>query len=438
MRSHVSSSPRAATRLLSGALSLTIGATTCLPLHAAFAAPAEPTEPTEPTTPTTDDAAEAEAATPEVQAGGNVALLTFEGNGVIADMIRYKTLEGLEQSGFTVTAVKRSLSQAAKKVKCKSVDDACLAKISKYLVKNTRKELAFYAYGTVGENGVTSSIVLYDVAKGTVAKEINFIFDDGDFIASETLAERVGNAAVRAQVPRPAMSEAEAAIIAQLDEPLKTAEEAAAEAAKLKEAEEASLVVFNRSLDAGAQTVNLKKDFDDICREGPREDKELELPDGTVEVERDLRPACKRGAFWGYWQPRGYAVLSLTVLGVAATAGLYGGALAARSKWSDASSDLSNSGLVGSNPATAIQYSELAKEVASSGQRVRNLAIAGDIALGATALIGGLLVLTVIQDRDAARDYLQREKELNISNLHVSPIVSPGRGTYGFGAGFSF
>jgi hypothetical protein len=80
----------------------------------------------------------------------------------------------------------------------------------------------------------------------------------------------------------------------------------------------------------------------------------------------------------------------------------------------------------------------LAKEVASSGQRVRNLAIAGDIALGATALIGGLLVLTVIQDRDAARDYLQREKELNITNLHVSPIVSPGRGTYGFGAGFSF
>jgi hypothetical protein len=280
--------------------------------------------------------------------------------------------------------------------------------------------------------------VLYDVANGKVAAEISFIFDDADFIASETLAARVGSAALNAQVPRPEMSEAEASIIAQLDEPTKTAEEAAAEAAKLKEAEEASLVVFNRSLDAGAQTVDLKKDFDDICREGPREDKELELPDGTVEVERDLRPACKRGSFWGYWQPRGYAVMSLTLIGAAATAGLYGGALAARSKWSDASTALDDSGFVATNPATSTQYSELAKEVAATGQRVRNLAIAGDIALGATALIGGLLVLTVIQDRNAARDYLQREKELNISNLQVSPIVSPGRGTYGVGAGFSF
>ncbi len=429
MRSHVSSSPRAATRLLSGALSLTIGATTCLPLHTAFAAPAEEAAPA-------SDAAA--AAAPEVQAGGDIALLTFEGNSVIADMLRYKALEGLEQAGYSVTAVKRSVSQAAKKVKCKTVDEACQAKISKYLVKNTRKDLAFYAYGTVGENGAASTIVLYDVANGKVAKEISFIFDDADFIASETLAARVGSAAVNAQVPRPEMSEAEASIIAQLDEPTKTAEEAAAEVAKLKEAEEASLVVFNRSLDAGAQTVDLKGDFDDICREGPREDKELELPDGTVEVERDLRPACKRGAFWGYWQPRGYAVLSLTLIGVAATAGLYGGALAGRSKWSDASTALDDSGLVATNPATSGQYSELAKEVAATGQRVRNLAIAGDIALGATALIGGLLVLTVVQDRRAARDFLQREKELNISNLRVSPIVSPGRGTYGVGAGFSF
>ncbi|MGB1700694.1 MAG: hypothetical protein ACPHRO_12110, partial [Nannocystaceae bacterium] len=90
------------------------------------------------------------------------------------------------------------------------------------------------------------------------------------------------------------------------------------------------------------------------------------------------------------------------------------------------------------NPATAVEYSVLAKEVASTGQKVRNLALAGDIALGTTVLIGGLLILTVAQDRKAARSYLQREKELNISNLQVAPMVSPRNGTYGLGAGFSF
>ncbi|MGB1701376.1 MAG: hypothetical protein ACPHRO_15575, partial [Nannocystaceae bacterium] len=80
MRSHVSSSPRAVTRLLSGALSLTMAATTCLPLHAALAAPAEEAAATEETT----------EAAPEVEVGGEVAVLAFEGNSVLADIIRSK------------------------------------------------------------------------------------------------------------------------------------------------------------------------------------------------------------------------------------------------------------------------------------------------------------------------------------------------------------
>lgn len=416
-------SPRALTRLTGAALSLVVGATTCLPLHVAQAAPAE-------------EAAAEEAA--PVEAGGIVALMLFEGSDYLGDLFREKARMGLEEAGYEIVGVKRTASQAQKKVKCKELDAACQAKIAKYLVKNTKKELAFYVYGVAGENGAPSTIVVYDVAKDQVAREINFIFDDADFIASEVLGGAVGQAALNAQVPPAPMSEDEAAVMAALDEPEKTPEEAAAEEKALKEAEEASVLAYNRSMDAGAQTVDLKKDFDDLCREGPREDKELQLPDGTVDVERDLRPACKRGAFWGYWQPRGYAILSLTAIGVAATAGLYGGALAARGTWRDSVDALDSSGLTPNSPDSSAAYGNLASDVAINGQRVRNLAIAGDIALGVTALMGGLLVLTVVQDRKNAREYLQQEKELSITDLQLTPIVAPRAGAYGMGAGFRF
>lgn len=381
------------------------------------------------------------------EVGGNVALLVFEGDADAASTLRYAAQTGLSEAGYNVVGVKQTLTVTAGKVKCKDIDEACQAKVAKYLTKNSKTAPDFYVYGTAGAPGTPSTVTIYDVKNEKVVDELNFIFDaDSDMIAPIALPKAMGQAVVDYQDPPAPMTAEEAAIVAQLDEPEMTEEEKAEQERKLKEAQEASLRAYNSGLDVGAQRIDLKKDFDKVCRPKaePRKDVKTELPDGTVEVAKDLRPICERGPGVGYWQPRSWVALSLTVAAGATTGLLYGLAAGARSNWSSANDDLQgalDSGAAANDPAdpaALAEYERLAGQVSADAQQVRNFALGGDIALGATLILGGVLGIIIWQDRQAARDYLEREAEMNISDLRVSPMADPKSGSYGAGASFKF
>lgn len=389
-----------------------------------------------------EDGAAADSTKGEV--GGTVSLLVFDGDPDAGNTLRYAVQTGLSERGYTVVGVKQTASVTASKVKCKTLDDACRAKIGQYLTKNSKTPPDFYAYGYGGAGGETSKIVLYDIKADKTVQELEFVFEaDSDMIAPLTIPKATAAALADYQDPPAPMTAEEKKIIAELDEPEMTEEEKKAQEKKLKEAQEESLRAYNQGLDVGAQAVDLKKDFDKVCRKKaePRKDTKIELPDGSVEVEKDLRPVCERGPAFGYWQPRAYVALSLTAAGAIATGVMYGLAAGARSSWNDAKDALDSAGGDSLNdPGTGnpTRYGQLAGEVSAEAQRVRNFALGGDIALGATVVLGGVLGIMIWQDRQAAKDFLQRERELNISNLRVAPTADPVRGNYGMGASFQF
>jgi len=379
------------------------------------------------------------------EVGGTVALLVFDGDAEAGNTLRYAVQSGLSERGYTVVGVKQTASVTANKVKCKEIDDACRAKMGQYLTKNSKTPPNFYVYGFGGAAGAPSKIVIYDVKAEKTIQELEFVFDaESDMIGPLTIPAATGAALADYQNPPAPMTAEETKIIAELDEPEMTEEEKKAQEKKLKEAQEASLRAYNSGLDVGAQQVDLKKDFDKLCRpkSEPRKDTKIELPDGTVETEKDLRPVCERGPSLGYWQPRAYVALSLTVAGAAATGIMYGLAAGARSSWKDKKGELDDAGGNAINTPGAggntSEYARLAGEVSTEAQKVRNFALGGDIALGATLVLGGVLGVIIWQDRQAARDFLQRERELNISNLRVSPTADPVNGNYGMGASFEF
>src|SRR5690606_11716030 len=154
---------------------------------------------------------------------------------------------------------------------------------------------------------------------------------------------------------------------------------------------------------AGEQTVDLRAEFKDFCRTGPREDKEVEGDDDEIIKERDLRPLCKRGPVFGYWQPRAWVALTLTVGSAAGMGIMYGLAAAARSDWRKAADALEASGLSDSDPNNScdgdVCYADLAGEVSNATAQVRRRAIIGDVLLGSTVLLAGVLAIIIYQDR---------------------------------------
>jgi hypothetical protein len=387
----------------------------------------------------TEETAPAEAA----EVGGVVALLRLDGDADGASEMRELLQTVLYENGYDVKGVKRSGDEAAKKNKCDISEDTCLSKIGAYLNKNARTPFDFFVTGTVPGDGGAGEIITYDIKNDTVVKRVGFTRSLSDAILPVTLPSAVGNAMARHQVPRGEITQDEKALLAALDEPEKTPEEVAAEQKRLEDAERQGLQAYNASFDAGEQEVDLKKDFEQFCRTGPREDEITVDMNGEEQVERDMRPVCKRGPAFGYWQPKAFAVLSMTLISAAAMGTMYGLALGARGTWSKAKDELDASGL-SPDPLSgdAEGYQALALPVSEAAAKIRRRAIVGDALLGTTALLGGLLTIIIFQERGQAKDYLQTQKELQITNLRVAPIVGAGAGgqggTYGAAAGFSF
>jgi hypothetical protein len=413
--------------LLGNGLSIALAASMVLsPLPALASAPA--------------DAAAEEPAEAAAEVGGTVALLRFDGDATTGAELRESLQYALAGEGYTVKGIKRSGEEAAKKNKCSLGDDGCYEKIGKYLNKNAKTPFDFFVVGAgASSDGGQGSIVIYDIKNNKVVKDIKYTGTLDDIILIYTLPPSVGKAMREYQVPAGEMTDEEKKVIAQLDEPEKTAEELKAEQEALEKAAEAGTASYNAGLDAGEQEVDLKRDFETYCRNGPREDKVEKDLQGEETVTRDMRPVCKRGAFFGYWQGKAYATLTLTGLFAVGTGVMYGMALKAKGEWRDAKDALDASGLDSSHPDSlgGTQYQELASDVTDAGFRVRRNALIGDALLGTTVVFGGLLGIIIWQERQAAKTFIKEQKELKaIGDLQIAPVVS--RDTVGLTGGFRF
>lgn len=411
--------------LLGNSLSLALATSIVLsPLPVLASAPAK-------------DKAEEPAAAATV--GGRVALLRFDGNSSSGAELRESLDYAMQADGYIVKGIKRSGEEAAKKNKCTFGDADCYEKIGKYLNKNAKTPFDFYVAGAGASEGGEGKVVIYDIVNNKVVGEMSYTGTPDDIILIYTLPGAVSKALREYQVPAQAMTDAEKKIIAQLDEPEKTAEEMKADQEALDKAAQAGTASYNANINAGEQQVDLKKDFETYCRTGPREDKEETDLQGEVTVIRDARPVCKRGAFFGYWQPKAYVVLTLTGLAAVGTGLMYGLALGAKGDWNEAKTALEESGTSGVDPDSqnGTLYRELASDVTDASHRVRNNALTGDVLLGTTLVFGGLLGIIIWQEREQAKTYIQEQKELKaIGDLHVAPVL--GRGTVGLTGGFRF
>jgi hypothetical protein len=382
---------------------------------------------------------EAEPAAAEPAASGNVAILKFDGDAYKANDFRARVQSSLAAQGYTANFIKRSIDEAAQKNKCKSVDAGCLEKIGAYLNKNSTTTYDYFVWATIPEQG-TATLSIYDVKGKKTVVDLSMLTSPNDYILAEVVGAAVAQRLVDTQVPRSPATEEEQQMLATLDEPNETPEEIAAREAALLAAMDEAGQNFNAGVDLGEQEVDLKKDFDEFCRTGKREDKEVEADDGEITKERDLRPACKRGPVFGYFQPRAWVALTLT-LGSAATMGaMWGLAAAARSDWGKAKDELEASGLSATDPNNrcddGVCYEDLAGAVSDATGQIRRRAIVGDVFLGATVLLTGVLAIIISQDRQAAKGFISREKELRaLSNLRIAPVFGE---TNGAALGFEF
>ncbi len=358
-------------------------------------------------------------------AGGNVAMLKFTGDPVNSEGLRGRIAGSLAEQGFATVNLKPSIDNAAEKNKCKTVDASCLEKIGPYLNKNAKTAFDFFVYGDIPASG-QGKVVIYDIAKNKIVSEVVLNIVPEDYILPEVFGPAVARELVHYQVPPSAATDEEKKILATLDEPEKTAEELAAEQEAIRVAEENARKAYKQNLQVGAQAVDLRADFEDYCRTGKREDKEFTQPDGTVEKERDVRPVCKRGPVFGYFQPRAWVAMTLTIGSAAAMGAMYGLAAAARSDWNKAKSDLDASGLSGTDPNNrcdgGVCYEDLAGQVSEAGSQIRRRAIIGDVLLGSTVLLAGVFAIIIYQDRTVAKKYIGEQKELKaLATLRVGP-----------------
>ena len=363
-------------------------------------------------------------------ATGNVAILKFTGDDYQAGMYRDRIQASLEAQGFTAKFIKPTIAEAQSKNKCRTLDDACLEKVAAYLNKNTATAFDYFMWAEVPATG-SGTVVVYDIKKKAKIVDIDLAVSYNDIILIEVIGAAIARRLAETQIPPEPATEAEKEILATLDQPKETPEEIAQRKADLeKAADEAGDSIVP---DAGEQSVDLRADFKDLCRTGPREDREVEGDDGEINKERDLRPACKRGPVFGYWQPRAWVALTLTLGSAAGMGVMYGLAAAARSDWRAAKDNLEASGLSGTDPNNAcdggVCYADLAGEVSNASSQVRRRAIVGDVLLGSTVLLAGVLAIIIYQDRQAAKNFLKEEKEMRaVSNLRLGPVFGETNG----------
>jgi len=413
------SSAAAAKGALSGALSLCIVATS-LPALAASAAPAEGAPAAEP----------ANAKT--------IGLMRLSGDAAVASDVRSYVQADFEGAGFTVRGVALDIETAGQKAKCKTVDDACLGKIAKWLAKG-KSEIPYgylvYGSAAAADSGEMTKVTIFDLNKMAAVQEFNATFTSDDYILPIAFPKAMVRAVLEAKNPPPPLSPEEETILAELDEgKAKTPEELQAEAAEIAKAASAVDDMPMEAVDTSGIKVDLKKDHKEFCRNEPRKKRE------SRDEPPDLRPSCKAGPFWGYWQPRAWVALGLTGVGVLATGTLYGLGFAARGPYKDSVAALEASGLSNTRPLDGPEYTTLASDVAEKGNAMRGRFLGGDIALGASVLLAGVLGVIIYQDRSDAKKFIKQEKGLKaISKARIHDVkVSPMLGTTVQGAGFGF
>jgi hypothetical protein len=376
--------------------------------------------------------------------GRTIALVRFSGAGG-AEM-RSSIQTHLQEEGFTVRGVALELADAAKKVKCRGEPSGedCLAAVGKWLNSNPKTAADFIVFGDVGEGqGAQADIGVYDIGKGTTVERFDVQMFEQDLILSITLPQAIGTSIAHHLEAPPPATEEEQQLLAELDEPEKTPEEIAAERRAIEEAQaQAAAAQQDVVIDTDAIEVDLKADFQDFCREGPRTKRK------TREDPKDLRPKCSRGSFWGYWQPRAWVALGLTSGAILGTGIAYGMALGARGPYKSAERELDSFvGTVGGDPrrdpnaqcnADGVCYDALATEVSRTGGIMRRRAFVGDMLLASSVLLTGVLAIIIFQDRSDAKNYIKQEKGLRAisSTLRVGPIISAEQ--KGMGLGFRF
>jgi hypothetical protein len=377
---------------------------------------------------------------------GKVALLRFGGGGPAKDL-RSSIQTALQSEGFTVKSVALTIEAAAKKVRCKKgeVTDDCLERLGKWLNKNKRTAADYIVYATIttSETETRAQIVTYDTVKGERIKTWDAIYAKNDFIMPLSLPRVVGKTLADQVVPPGPPTEEEQAMIAELDEPAKTPEEIAAEKRAIEEAEREAAAAQRRAVDIDAIKADLKKDFKDFCRTGKRKKRK------SKDDPKDLRPKCQRGSFWGYWQPRAFVAMGLTIGAGLTMAAFYGIALAKMGPYNDAVDELdafmADAEAQGCNPKRdpyctvndeGVAYADLATEVSKTSAAVRENAIIGDAMLGATVLLAAVLGVIIYQDRADGKRFIRQEKQLRaISDVRVGPML--GKAT-GAAVGFKF
>lgn len=423
--------PRRRFRPWSAALSLAAAASLAIAPAPLLAAPAKRGKKAKAT------AAAAEPATD----GKTIAMFRFAGAEAGADL-RGKMVLKFQEGGYSVKSVALELPEASAKVKCPAdaaEGDACLAKIGEWLNANPKTAADYLVWG--GLDGTQSTTAIYDIKAAKVVDRFETTMAQGDLIAPLVLPQAVVTAVDHSIEPPPPATEEELAAVAALDEPDKTPEELAAEQREIEEAQKAAeQALQDQVVDTSQIEADLKEDFEDFCRTGKRKKRK------TKEEPKDLRPKCQRGPFWGYWQPRTWVALTLTSGAAVATGLMYGLALGARGPYTDAVDALdAYNASVGGDPTRDpnlvdngdARYDALATEVSQTGSVMRRRAIVGDVLLGTTVLLGGVMAIMIFQDRSDAKKFIREEKALrSISNLRVGPILT--KDTQGAGASFRF
>jgi len=367
-------------------------------------------------------------------ADGIVGLMRFGGDPAGNDL-RAAIQQSFEAESFTVKGVALDLETAAKKVKCRGeIDDACVGKIGQWLNKKgkTQPPYTYLVYGNYGsgDEGKVTSVIVYDLTNNVRVQEIFATYSSDDYIIPLMLPKEVV-AKVKAHIePLPPISAEEQKLIDEIDGGLTPEDIEAQKAAEAKaEADIASRPTG--PVDTSGITVDLKKDHIKFCRHEKRKKRK------SKEDPKDLRPSCKLGPAFGYWQTRAWVALGLTA-GAFATGGvLYIAGLAKRGSYKSAVSALEAAALDPTIPANSQAYTDLASDVAAKGGSMRSMLIGGDIALATGVALGGVLAVIIFQDRAEAKAWIKEEKALaGIRNLRVGPMI--GKGFQGASLGFHF
>ncbi|MEZ4453571.1 MAG: hypothetical protein R3B09_29215 [Nannocystaceae bacterium] len=382
----------------------------------------------------------APAPEPAADTGGKtVGLLRISGDKDTGDGLRSYIQSEFESAGFTVKGVATDLETAAQKAKCRQINDECLGKIATWLGKGKAVPYDYLVFGNAepADSGKTSKLVVYDLKTKAKVKELEGLLTSDDFILSIVLARAAIEAINDAKSPPPPITAEEQKVLDELDEgPGKTPEELRAEAEELaKRIGDVDSMPID-TLPTDKIPVDLVKDFKPFCSD----EKRTRRKDDSERL--DLHPYCKRGTFFGYWQTRAWVALGLTATGLLATGVLYGAGLALRSPYKKAVKSLEDSGLSNTDPLQSTEYTNLASDAVAKGRKMRSALIGGDIALGATVLLAGVLAVIIYQDRTAAKRWLREEKglkavsKLKIYDLQVAPMI--GATVQGAGLGFRF